>query len=206
MSGEKNILVLFAHPALQKSRVNRHLIQSVRELDRVRIHDLYEEYPDFQIDVPREQELLRAHDLVVFHHPFYWYSSPALLKEWIDLVLQYGFAYGSRGLELQGKGFMNAITTGGGVQAYGRDGLNHFTVREFLAPFEQTAKLCHMQYLPPFVVQGTHLLQHDNIQRYADDYRELMLALRDGALDMDQFMKLEFANEDLPELRAEKPT
>jgi glutathione-regulated potassium-efflux system ancillary protein KefG len=149
------VLILFAHPALQKSRVNRHLISAVRGLQNVTINDLYEEYPDFHIHVRREQELLLDHDIIIFQHPFYWYSSPAMLKQWEDLVLQYGFAYGPGGTRLQGKLFLTAITTGGPISSYAREGPNFFSIREFLAPFEQTAKLCGMIYLPPFVVAGS---------------------------------------------------
>src|SRR6516225_10847445 len=106
LSMRSRVLILFAHPALHKSRVNRRLIESVRGLDNVTINDLYEEYPTFDINVGREQELLLAHDVIVFQHPMYWYSSPAILKEWEDLVLEYGFAYGTGGTKLQGKLFL----------------------------------------------------------------------------------------------------
>ena len=86
----------------------------------------------------------------IFQHPFYWYSSPALVKEWIDLVLEHGFAYGQSGRALEGKIMMNAITTGGPDEAYQKGGYNRFTIREFLAPFDQTARLCQMRYLAPF--------------------------------------------------------
>jgi voltage-gated potassium channel Kch len=99
------VLILFAHPALQKSTVNRRLISAVRGLRGVTINDLYEEYPDFDIEVGREQELLLNHDIIIFQHPFYWYSSPATLKQWEDLVLEYGFAYGKGGTRLQEKLF-----------------------------------------------------------------------------------------------------
>jgi glutathione-regulated potassium-efflux system ancillary protein KefG len=75
------ILVLFAHPAFQKSRVNRVLAEKVLHLPGVTFHDLYEAYPEFDIVVEAEQDLLVAHDVVVFHHPFFWYSTPAILKE-----------------------------------------------------------------------------------------------------------------------------
>ena len=91
------ILILFAHPALEKSRVNRVLIRDIPGIEGVTFHDLYETYPDFDIDVAREQELLLAHDTIVLHHPFFWYSTPAMLKEWQDLVLEHGWAYGSGG-------------------------------------------------------------------------------------------------------------
>src|SRR5690606_23594342 len=88
------VLVLFAHPALEKSRVGRRLLDAIQSVPSVQIHDLYEEYPEFDIDVEREQELLRSHDVIVLMHPLYWYSTPALLKQWFDLVLEHGFAYG----------------------------------------------------------------------------------------------------------------
>src|SRR5258708_2220267 len=135
------VLVLFAHPAFQKSRINRHLAAAARAVDGITFHDLYEAYPDFQLDVAHEQELLLAHDVIVFQHPFYWYSCPALLKEWLDLVLEYNFAYGPHGTRLHGKTLLSALTTGGPEHAYARDGHNHFTIRELLAPFEQTALL-----------------------------------------------------------------
>jgi len=141
MDSLNQILILFAHPALEKSRVNRQLIRSVHGLDGVTIHDLYETYPEFNIQVKVEQDLLLAHDIIVFHHPFYWYSSPALLKEWQDLVLEYGFAYGEGETSLRGKKFLSAITMGGGEKAYSRDGYNRYTIRELLVPFEQTARL-----------------------------------------------------------------
>jgi len=95
------ILILFAHPALQKSRVNRVLAGEVRDLDGVAFNDLYERYPEFDIDVTYEQGLLLSHDVIVFHHPFFWYSTPSLLKEWQDLVLAHGWAYGREGTALR---------------------------------------------------------------------------------------------------------
>jgi len=89
------VLVLFAHPALEKSRVNRRLAAAVADLPGVTLHDLYEAYPDFDVDVKREQDLLVAHDVLVVQHPFYWYSTPALVKQWEDLVLEHGWAYGT---------------------------------------------------------------------------------------------------------------
>ena len=179
------VLILFAHPALERSRVNRPLAAAVRGLAGVTFHDLYEAYPDFDVDVRREQGLLTAHDLVVFQHPFYWYSTPALVKQWEDLVLEHGWAYGTGGTALRGKTWLSAVTTGGREAAYQHDGYNRFTIRELLAPLEQTARLCGMQFLPPFVVHGTHRLDQADIDRAAAEYRRAIEALRDGRLDLD---------------------
>ena len=143
------------------------LVDAIRGLDNVTVHDLYEEYPTFVIDVPREQELLLAHDVIVFQHPFYWYSSPAIMKEWQDLVLEYGWAYGKGGDKLKGKLTLNAISTGGPQFAYRKDGYNRFTMRELLAPFDQTAHLCGMKYLAPFVLHSKHFTIDDEVAERA---------------------------------------
>ena len=192
----KRVLILFAHPALQKSRVNRRLIAAVQNLENVTINDLYEEYPDFSIDVRREQALLESHDIIIFQHPFYWYSCPALLKEWQDLVLEYGFAYGAHGTKLKGKWVLTAITTGGSISAYRRDGYNYYTLRELLAPFEQTVRLCGMIYLPPFVISGTLAFKSpDEISGSASLYRRAVESLRDGRFDVTEFEQVSHLNE-----------
>ena len=177
------VLVLFAHPALEKSRVNRRLLRVARELDGVTLHDLYETYPEFDVDAAREQELLAAHDVIVMQHPMYWYSTPALLKQWEDLVLEHGWAYGKGGDALAGKRFISAITTGGPEQSYQHDGFHGRTIVELLAPIAQTAKLCKMVCLPPFVTFGTHLMEESEIDRHVVDYERLLIALRDDLID-----------------------
>ena len=190
------VLILFAHPAFQKSRVNRRLIAAVRNMESVTINDLYEEYPDFFVNIKREQELLLSHDIIIFQHPLYWYSCPALLKEWQDLVLQYGFAYGTHGTKLHGKWVLTAITTGGPLSAYQRDGYNYFTIRELLRPFEQTVRLCGMVYLPPFVLSGTLAVKNEaEFVEFATLYRRAIESLRDGRFEVSDFTEVSHLNE-----------
>jgi glutathione-regulated potassium-efflux system ancillary protein KefG len=192
MNGPRKVLILFAHPALQRSRVNARLIRAVQDLPGVTVNDLYERYPDFLIDVPREQDLLVEHDIVVFQHPMYWYSCPALLKEWQDLVLEYGFAYGSGGTALAGKIAFSAISTGGSIEAYRREGLNHFRIRELLTPFEQTCRLCAMRYLPPYVTYATHRLNKESeILPLAQAYGQVIEAFASGRVDVEAAALLE---------------
>jgi glutathione-regulated potassium-efflux system ancillary protein KefG len=191
------ILILFAHPALEKSRVNEVLVRAVRDLEGVTFHDLYELYPEFDIDVKREQGLLETHDVVVLHHPFFWYSTPAILKEWQDLVLEHGWAYGHAGTALRGKKVLCVVTTGGREVAYQQDGYNRFTMRQLLAPIEQTAYLCGMDFLPPFVVHGTHGMKLPEIEAHARDLRRALEALRDGALDLEAALGKARLNSDL---------
>src|SRR5688572_6581839 len=154
-------------------------------MDRVRFHDLYEEYPGLDIDVAREQRLLVDHDVILFQHPFYWYSSPAILKEWQDLVLEHGWAYGEGGTHLRGKITLNAITAGGPEAAYQKGGYNRFTIRQLLAPWDQTAYLCGMRFLAPFVVHAALKITGD--EDLAEDlrgYQRLIGGLRDHRIDL----------------------
>ena len=47
----RRVLVLFAHPVVERSRVNRLLVDAIRDVDGVTFHDLYEAYPTLWIDV-----------------------------------------------------------------------------------------------------------------------------------------------------------
>ncbi|MEO7778479.1 MAG: NAD(P)H-dependent oxidoreductase [Fibrobacteria bacterium] len=193
------ILILFAHPALEKSRVNLQLMRETRNLPGITFHDLYEAYPDHFIDVKREQRLVEAHDIVIMQHPFYWYSSPSILKEWQDLVLEYGYAYGKDGNAFRGKRMLNAITTGGPREAYAADGYNRFTIRQLLTPFDQTAHLCNMIYLAPYVIHRSLFITTEAACRpFAAEYRSLLEALRDGTLDIEAARKAERINDLLP--------
>ena len=191
----KKILILFAHPAFQKSLINKTLIKAIKDLEGVTINNLYEKYPDFFIDVPVEQKLLTEHDIIIWHHPFYWYSAPALIKEWMDLVLQHGFAYGTHGRALEGKWAMSCISTGGRKEVYSADGKNRYTINQFLAPFIQSASLCRMTNLPPFVVHGSHTLNGDQIKKYADDYKSIIKLLRDNKIETERLNSIEYMNE-----------
>ncbi|NQU51383.1 MAG: NAD(P)H-dependent oxidoreductase [Bacteroidetes bacterium] len=191
----KKILVLFAHPAFQKSRINKILIQDIDAMEGITFHDLYQAYPEMDIDVKSEQQLIEEHDVIIFHHPFYWYSAPAILKEWQDLVLQHGWAYGSHGESLKDKMFLQVLTAGGEQKAYCKKGYNRFTIRQLLTPFEQTANLCKMIYLPPFVVHGTHSISKEEVLKHRNNYMDLLSGLRDEKINIDDLMTKEYFNE-----------
>lgn len=194
----KKILIQFAHPARARSKINKALRAAVEQLENVTINDLYDSYPDFLIDVEKEQRLCEEHDIIIFQHPFYWYSTPAIMKEWLDLVLEHGWAYGSQATGLQGKVFLQAITAGGDDSTYRKDGYNEFTINELTSPFRATAKLCKMDWLPTFAVLGIHRgLPEEQVKVHAEDYRRAVIALRDETMDMDRVRQGQYLNSDL---------
>jgi len=195
MVPKNKIAILVFHPLLHKSRVNRALLNAVEGLGGVSCRYMYDLYPDFQIDIKEEQEVLLQNDIIVWQHPLYWYSSPSLLKEWLDLVLEHGFAYGSSGRALAGKRVMSAISSGGRRETYGSPAGVRFSIRQLLAPFEQTVKLCRMEYLPPFVVNGTHLLGREQIEEAAERYARVIKGLREGTFPQKELAELEYIND-----------
>lgn len=190
----KKVLILFAHPRFEKSRANKALLKNLYGQEEITIHDLYELYPDFNINVAHEKELLLAHQIIVWHFPFYMYGPPAIIKQWIDLVLEHGWAHGNEGRKLEGKLIFTAITTGGTRESYSRGGFNRHAIAELLTPLEQTAHLCRMTWLPPFMVQGTYRQTESMLADHADHYRQALLDLAHSP-PPDDLKNYEFLND-----------
>ncbi|WP_426450174.1 NAD(P)H-dependent oxidoreductase [Paenibacillus sp. S-38] len=163
-------LVLVVHPNLAASRVNRRWAEEIGKQEGVTVHRLYEAYPDWQIDVAKEQALLEAHDRVVLQFPFYWYSSPPLLKKYLDDVLTYGWAYGSSGTKLRGKELLVAISLGGTLEDYQPGGRNQFTIPELLRPIQATSNMIGTKYLPVFAYGGVLQQSEEDLDRSAELY------------------------------------
>ncbi|MFM2479344.1 NAD(P)H-dependent oxidoreductase [Celerinatantimonas sp. MCCC 1A17872] len=182
------ILVIFAHPAFHKSLANRYLIDAINSMQDVTIRDLYQQYPNGFIDTLAEQSILSQHDILILQHPLYWYSAPALLKEWMDLVLTRSYVYSdSENQSAKLTQMLQVVSCGGSLTSYHPNGYNRYTLRQFLLPFEQTATLCGMRYLPPFVIDGVH--KHGDSERlsqFANRYRHLLEQLREESLTIDE--------------------
>jgi glutathione-regulated potassium-efflux system ancillary protein KefG len=174
MAARPSTLVIFAHPVLERARVGPGLLAAAEGTPGVEVRDLYELYPDFTIDVDVEQEALLRHQRLVLQFPLFWYSAPALLKEWLDQVLTHGFAYGEEGLALKGKTLACAVTAGGGSAPHQTHGHDHASIEALLRPFHQTAHLCHMQWLAPFIVRGDEVRTPQDLAREALRYGDYL--------------------------------
>ena len=171
------VLVLVAHPQMEQSRVNRRLMRAAGEVaatsrGRVEVRDLYALYPDYLIDVAAEQALLAQAKLIVWQHPVHWYSMPPLMKLWLDEVLAFGWAYGPGGTALQGKDLWLSASTGGPEDSYRPDSYNRYFFDAFLPPYEQTAALCGMRFLPPLLLHGAHRVDKAAVDAHAGVYAE----------------------------------
>ena len=174
-------VILVAHPQQEHSSVNRTLVQAVQHsgLASVELRDLYALYPDYLIDVPAERAALARARLVVWQHPIHWYGMPPLMKLWLDEVFGFGWAYGPGGHRLQGKDLWLAASTGGPADSYRSDGYNRYFFDAFLPPYEQTAVLCGMRFLPPLLLHGAHRVGQAELKAHADTYVQRLTSYPD---------------------------
>lgn len=172
------VVVITAHPQMEHSRINRRLMRAAGRLPAVAesplivVRDLYALYPDYLIDVERERALLASAKLIVWQHPIQWYSMPALMKLWVDDVLGFGWAYGPGGTALRGKDLWLVTSTGGPRESYQPGSYNRYVFDAFMPPYEQTAHLCGMRFLPPLVLHGAHRAGDAELTAHLEVYAE----------------------------------
>lgn len=165
--------VLVFHPSLEKAYIHSRMAQAAREAG-AEVRDMYQLYPDFQIDVDEEKRVLSAADRIVLQFPMYWYSSPALLKQWEDYTLQHGWAYGHEGKALAGKELLLAVSAGAKQEDYQHEGRFHHTFEEILTPFEITAEHVNLTYLKPFVLSGSLGIEPGKLEDALREYQQLL--------------------------------
>ncbi|TPF95588.1 general stress protein [Bifidobacterium sp. UTCIF-39] len=163
--------VLLFHPNYEASKINRRLLDELAAQNPagVDVRDEYALYPDFKIDVDAEHAFIEQHDHIVLQFPFYWYSSPALLKQWEDAVLTPGWAYAG-GNALDGKTLQLAVSTGSPASRYQKDGEYKHTMAELLSPFELMAFRVDLTWRDPFLVQNTSGITDAELDQAAKDF------------------------------------
>lgn len=149
-------LIVVIHPNLKNSVINkRWLLELQKYPDKYVVHDLYNAYPNGTIDIEREQQLIESFDKIIFQFPFYWFNCPPLFKQWLNEVLTYGWAYGSKSCyKVQGKKIGLAITAGIDEEEYTFSGKYKYTLKELTAPFEITFEYVKANYQPLFAFYG----------------------------------------------------
>jgi putative NADPH-quinone reductase len=134
-------LVIFSHPSINYSIGNKIITETVSQLDNAEVRHLDALYPDFQIDVKAEQEALLTADTIIIQYPLFWYGTPALLKHWMDQVMQFGFAFGGKNYQLEGKKLVVSFTMGSSKEQFPPDVIEKITY-----PFKGFAKYCRLDF------------------------------------------------------------
>jgi putative NADPH-quinone reductase len=199
------LLVYYAHPGHRTSHANREMAAIAEGVPGITFVDLYRLYPRHNIDIGAEQARLIDSDIVLFQFPLFWYSTPSLIKEWEDLVLEHGFAYGAGGDRLAGKTMVLAITAGGPGDAYRENGYQHYPLRTFLTPLEQTARLCRMRFSAPYVLfSSLEAPGSGALAPHVDGYQRFLSAIRDDVYDFDAADKMALVTHETLPIKGER--
>ncbi|MBB6499841.1 NAD(P)H-dependent oxidoreductase [Pedobacter cryoconitis] len=165
-------LVIIIHPDLENSVINKRWIEELKKYpEKYELHDLHNLYPD-KINIEQEQQLIENHDKIIFQFPFYWFNCPPLFKEWLDVVLTYGWAYGSTSpYKLANKKIALGITAGINEEDYTASGRYKYTMEHLTAPFELTFDYVKADYKSFFTFYGAeHNARTERIEKSAKDY------------------------------------
>ena len=162
------------HPQLKTgSRINKELATAAAGAG-YDVRDMYQLYPNFDIDVKTEQKILEVSDRIVLQFPIYWYQTPALMKQWFDVVFEYGWAYGSTGTALQGKEVMLVAGFGAGQDDYTRNGRFHVTIEEILKPITTIQYLTGLTFLEPLIITGTLNMDQELLSNKVNKYLQII--------------------------------
>lgn len=164
-------LVILVHPDMENSKINKKWKEELeKHPDKITVHELYKEYPDWNINIEKEQKLILKHDNIIFEFPLYWYSSPPILKKWLDDVLSFNWAYGNE-YRLKGKNIGFAVSVGGPKKEYSKTGSVRFSMDEILVPFEATVKYIKANLISHYILfDATESLNEKKLLESAEGY------------------------------------
>lgn len=142
----KSTVVIYGHPYYKDSHSNKAILNVLaEEAPEAEVVNLMELYPDYRIDVEKEQARLKDADVIVFQFPICWYGMPSILDRYVEEVFTYGFAYGAQGKALHGKKLVISFTAGVAKKEYSPEGKQHHTMDEYLIKITSTAELCGLE-------------------------------------------------------------
>ncbi len=151
-------LMILAHPNIGESVGNKTIKEAFAKESNTEVRHLDTLYPDFKIDIEAEQKALLEADTIVFQHPLFWYNIPAILKQWIDQVIQFGFAFGNN-YALENKKVVISFTIGSSKDLYPEE-----TIQNITFPLRGLASYCKMNYIGE--------IHCNNINGYTDEAKE----------------------------------
>lgn len=171
----EKVLIVFAHPYHTNSKSNKALLEEVGNNSQITIHNLAAAYPDGKIDVAKEQALLTSHDKIILQFPTFWFNIPALLKNWLDEVFTFGWAYGPEGGALKGKKFGIVTTTGGLEEAYTKQGDKGFTIVDFLNSVIASIGYVSADYIGHVAFYNAMSPSEDQLSNAKKEYKKLVI-------------------------------
>lgn len=168
-------LVVFSHQYFEKSKVNKVLLEAIKNLPNVKIRNLDELYGSNlkAFDIKKEQEFLKEAQKIVFQFPLFWFSTPPMLKAYQDEIFT-ATLYSNKGDILANKEFHIAVSLGSEESKYSPSGRNEKSLKEYLLPLFGMAKYCKMQPKEVFVSDNSFKITDEEIAEFAKKYVEFL--------------------------------
>ena len=142
---DKSILV-FGNPYGRKSKIASEMA-SLADKDGIQAIFLNEYVSgDGKFPVADMQRRLESFSTIIIHAPVYWYSTPALVKSWIDQLFTPGWAFPKHESKLKGKRIAMSLTVGAEMCTYADGQANRFELATYFLPFEQAFRYCGMDW------------------------------------------------------------
>lgn len=168
-------LVIISHPEIEESGSQQYLLESFPKTDLVKYHHLEGAYPDGKIDVLKEQKLIKEYDRIIFQFPFYWYTSPPMLKHWQDEVLLEHFAYGASGGQLRDKELGLVLVIGVGEKEYQVGGSEGYTISSLTTPYQAMANKLGMTFLKPLTIHQFYYMKESDQMDLLVKYQQYLM-------------------------------
>lgn len=170
----KKILVIVAHPNLEKSVVNRYWADTL--MGKVSLRFLAEVAPlDKPLNIASEQAVLEQYDRIILQFPLYWYGAPALLKRWLDEVMTFGWAYGPGGDKLEGKELGIAVSCGGAEEQFSTTGTQLYSLSTYMKQYEGVAAFIRAQWIGVHAIYDTFSEDiQDRLPENSEEYKKFI--------------------------------
>lgn len=139
------VVLISGHPNLDDSIANQWIVKNLQtQIEDIEVVRLDMLYPNYEMDVLKEQERLVNADVIILQYPLFWYGMPSLLMRYFEQILSHGFSHGTHGDKLRGKMLIASFTSGAKEEVY--DGIHQYRIDEFLAPIQATCTLCGIEF------------------------------------------------------------
>ncbi|MRI82162.1 hypothetical protein GIY11_09100 [Aerococcaceae bacterium DSM 109653] len=160
-------IVYIAHPDVTKSSSHQFLLSSGQANSEVVYVDLNQDYQanNRRFDSQAERERLMKFDRIIFQFQLYWYQAPAIMKIWLDAILDTEDYHATFQQSLHGKQLGLVVLAGVKAEHYQAGGREGRTLSELLSPYELLARHFGMHYLMPFTVHQFHYM--DEPQKFS---------------------------------------
>ena len=158
-------LLVVGHPRLGESTTQQFLKAAAGECSNVTWHEL-----QLPFEVTQEQALIQQHDRIIVQFPLYWYSAPAVVRQWFDEVWRMPLTTGNYRL-LRGKQLGVVVTAGAARNEFQAGGKQGATMDEVLRPYQMTARVTEMEYLPALPIYQFNYLSEQAKQELYITYQ-----------------------------------